>query len=248
MISEIDGVSGVHRLGGDVVNWYLVEAPEGLVAIDAGLPAYKETLEADLAAIGRTPSDVAAVLLTHSDGDHTGVAAELADAGATLFLHEDDHAAARKPGPKKGDASPVHILPYLWRPGFWRSAVPMLRAGGMKPTRIASAERVAPGERLDVPGRPLIVHTPGHTPGHCIFVFDDPSVAFVGDALCTKDPLTGRPGPKLISPAANESNEDAVTSLDAIEELDAETLVFGHGDPWGQGARAAVEHARAAMA
>ena len=245
-IRSVGGRPAVHRLGNAIVNWYLVEDSGGLVAIDAGLPGFKDTLAADLAAIDRRPADVDAVLLTHSDADHTGVAAVLAEAGATVYIHPDDREAARKPGPKKGDASPVHVLPYMWRPRFWRSAVGLLRAGGMKPTRLAEAEELTPGEKLDVPGRPMVVHTPGHTPGHCAFVFDQHSTAFVGDALCSLDLFTGRRGPGLMARAANESNADASASLGVIESLEAETLLFGHGEPWHDGAAAAVAHAREA--
>jgi glyoxylase-like metal-dependent hydrolase (beta-lactamase superfamily II) len=243
-IRPVDGKPGIHRLGSWVVSWYLVEDEEGLVAIDAGLPGFKDTLEADLAAIDRRPEDVDAVLLTHSDVDHTGVAARLGAAGARVFIHPADKEAARKPGPKKGDASPIHALTHLWRPSFWRSMGSMLRSGAMKPTKLEQTEDLAAGEKLDVPGRPLVVHTPGHTPGHCAFLFEQHSIAFVGDALCSRDPFTGRTGPGLIASAANESNADALESLAAIEALEADTLLFGHGEPWRQGAAAAVAAAR----
>ncbi len=244
MITPLDGKPGIHRLGSEVVNWYLVEGDEGVVAIDSGLPGFKDTLEADLATIGRRPEDVDAVLLTHSDADHTGVAMVLRDAGARIFIHPADRHAAAKPGPKKGDASPIHVLPYLWRPRFWRSAVSMLRSGGMKPTKAESTDELVPGERPDVPGRPLVVRTPGHTPGHCAFLFEQHSTAFVGDALCSWDVFTGRQGPRLLASAANVSNADALESLAKIEQLEAGTLLFGHGEPWNQGAAAAVAHAR----
>ena len=34
---------GVHRLGDDMINFYIVEEPEGLVLIDSGLPAHCRT-------------------------------------------------------------------------------------------------------------------------------------------------------------------------------------------------------------
>jgi glyoxylase-like metal-dependent hydrolase (beta-lactamase superfamily II) len=35
-----------------------------------------------------------------------------------------------------------------------------------------------------------------------------------------------------------------VRSLDRIEQLDAATLLFGHGEPWHEGTAAAVARAR----
>ena len=48
------------------MNWYLVEGGK-YTAIDAGLPRFRDDLEADLAAVGAKPGDVEAVVLTHSD-------------------------------------------------------------------------------------------------------------------------------------------------------------------------------------
>src|SRR5206468_1971888 len=35
----------------------------------------------------------------------------------------------------------------------------------------------------ELPGRPRLVHAPGHTAGNCAVILDDRGVAFVGDAL-----------------------------------------------------------------
>ena len=42
----------------------------------------------------------------------------------------------------------------------------------------------------------------------------------------------------------NNSTEQARQSLDKIESLDAQTIYFGHGEPWTGGAAAAVAEAR----
>ena len=65
---------GVHGLGSEYVNWYLVQEGDRLTAVDAGLPGFAKHLDDDLRALGRHRSDVAAVVLTHSDADHTGMA------------------------------------------------------------------------------------------------------------------------------------------------------------------------------
>jgi glyoxylase-like metal-dependent hydrolase (beta-lactamase superfamily II) len=118
MTTEV--VPGVHRLGSSLVNWYLVEDEGGVTAVDAGLPAFEKTLDADLHALGHTRSDVAAVVLTHSDSDHTSLVPALRDAGARVLIHADDEATLRNPKAKTGDAAPRHLVPYLIRPGFWR--------------------------------------------------------------------------------------------------------------------------------
>jgi glyoxylase-like metal-dependent hydrolase (beta-lactamase superfamily II) len=68
--------------------------------------------------------------------------------------------------------------------------------------------------------------------------------AFTGDALCGWSTITGEPGPILPPSQFNNSTARALQSLGRIEELDAQTLYFGHGEPWRGGAAAAVAEAR----
>ena len=150
---------------------------------------------ADLGSLGHRIDGVEAVVLTHSDSDHTGVAVRLREAGARVLIHGDDEPTLRKPGPKSGDARPIHLVPHMWRPRFWRFVGHMTRGGGARPPKIEGAERFAGGDVLDAPGRPRVVHTPGHTLGHCALYFERHGALFVGDALCTWNPLSGRRGP-----------------------------------------------------
>jgi glyoxylase-like metal-dependent hydrolase (beta-lactamase superfamily II) len=237
-------LAGFHRLGSDLVNWYVVEDEDRLTAVDAGLPAFAGSLQADLQKLGRSPGDVEAVVLTHSDSDHTGVAAVLGEAGARVFIHSGDEETLRKPGPKGGDASPVRLLPRLWRPALWRFFVGMARQGGMRPPKIEGAETFSDGDVLDVPGRPRVLHTPGHTPGHCALLFEGPEALFVGDALCTRNPLTGRRGPQVMPSVFNVSTDQCFESLAAIEGAGARMILPGHGDPWHGSPAVAARRAR----
>jgi hypothetical protein len=46
--------------------------------------------------------------------------------------------------------------------------------------------------------------------------------------------------------AFNISNSEALASLSLYENLDADLLLLGHGEPWTEGPKAAVEGARQA--
>jgi len=100
------------------------------------------------------------------------------------------------------------------------------------------------GQTLEVPGAPRVLFTPGHTSGHCAIHFERHGVVFAGDALCTRNPLTGKVGSQLLPSAFNVSSERAMASLGAIEATAAQTVLPGHGEPWTDGAAAAVEEAR----
>jgi glyoxylase-like metal-dependent hydrolase (beta-lactamase superfamily II) len=236
-------VPGVHRLGSRLVNWYLVEDEGGVTAVDAGLPRFARDLDGDLRELDHGIGDVDAVVLTHSDSDHTGLAAGMRDGGARVLIHAADEATLAKPGPKGGDASPPHLLPYLWRPRVWGFFGGMVRAGGARPSAVHGAETFGDGDVLDVPGRPRVIHTPGHTPGHCSVLFEGRGALFVGDAMCTRNPVTGRVGPQLMPAPTNVSNATARASLQRIAELDARVLLPGHGEPWHGPPRTAAERA-----
>lgn len=108
--------------------------------------------------------------------------------------------------------------------------------GGALAVRGVDAEASLPsGGVLDVPGRPTVVHTPGHTDGHCAFYFATRGVLLSGDALVTLDPYTGKRGPQIVANAATKNAATALHSLDALEATEAGVVLTGHGDPWISG-------------
>jgi glyoxylase-like metal-dependent hydrolase (beta-lactamase superfamily II) len=237
----------VWRLGSELINFYAVEDDGRLTIVDAGVPRFARTLEANLAAIGFGLGDVDAVVLTHADSDHTGVVPELRAAGARALVHRDAEAMLRDPGPKGGDARLTRLLPQLWRPTLWRLLIHFVRGGAMKPPHVEGAETYGDGDVLDVPGRLRAIPTPGHSPGHCALFLEERGVLFAGDALCTLNPMTFRRGPQLMPSGFNTSDARAEASLQAVADTGAETVLVGHGEPWTGGAAAAVERARGAL-
>lgn len=223
------------------MNWYLVEAADGLTVVDAGLPRYWRQLEAALSAIGRDLREVEALVLTHGHVDHIGVAARLrAEAGARLLVHEADELLVRtgaQPPRERG------ALRDLWRPAAIRLFMHLSHAGGASITRPTELETFRDGDVLDVPGRPLVILTPGHSEGHCCLSFAGHGLLFAGDALCTLNVLTARRGPQIPSGAFNISSERALASLRRIEDVEADVLLVGHGEPWRDGVAAAVARA-----
>jgi glyoxylase-like metal-dependent hydrolase (beta-lactamase superfamily II) len=221
---------GVHRLGSERVNFYLVEDDGRFTVVDAGIPGYWDQLEPALAQIGRGLDDVAAVLLTHAHSDHTGVAGKLHERGVPVYLHPADHellATGKEPWKREGSALSVLRHPRVF--GFF---LHMARNGALKPPHIADPAPIAHGEQLDVPGRPHVIHTPGHTPGHCALYFERHGALLVGDLLCTWHPVLGRLGPQVMPAAFNVSSAQSLESLSRIEPIAANVLLPGHGEPW----------------
>jgi glyoxylase-like metal-dependent hydrolase (beta-lactamase superfamily II) len=234
---------GIHRLGNDVVNFYLVEEDQGLTLVDAGIPSFRDQLEAFLRERRRGLGDIDAVVLTHGHMDHVGVAEVVRQAGATVYIHDADVAMARDGNEQKTEGN---LLRYLRYRQTWRLIGMFVRSGAIRRPKIAALTTFNDGQVLDVPGHPLIVHTPGHSKGHVVLHFPDRGALLAGDALCTWNPLTGRPGPQIMSAAFAGSTAQEMESLGRLESLEAGVVLPGHGDPWTDGVAAVVARAREA--
>jgi glyoxylase-like metal-dependent hydrolase (beta-lactamase superfamily II) len=233
---------GVVRLGTDVVNWYLVADDSGVTVVDAAIPRYRPQLDEGLRLLGRRRDDVRAVVLTHGHVDHVGCAEQLrSELGIPVYVHEQDRELTQTgKATGKNEAS---IFPYLRHRAAWKLLFALVR-GGARPIKVAETTTFVDGETLPVPGALRVIHTPGHTDGHCALWFEARRTLVAGDLLATRNPLTGVVGPQLMPRAFTRSSEQALDSLHRIEDLDAHFLLPGHGEPWTESARLAVERAR----
>lgn len=227
---------GVTRLGSRYVNWYVIAEEGRATVVDAGVAGYRRQLGPPL------EGQVAAVVLTHAHADHVGVAELLrTELGVPVYVHEADAELARTAKRQgKNEASMLSALPH---PAVWRLLIELLRNGGAKPRPIRELQTFADGDELDVPGRLCVLHTPGHTAGHCALLADGPAVLFAGDAICSLNPVTGATGPQLMPNAFTRDVEQALASLDRLADPRASVLLPGHGDPIADLA-AAVEQAK----
>lgn len=233
---------GVLRMGTPLINWYLVAEDDGVILVDAGAPGYRSQLEPGLAQLGRTLDDVRAVVLTHGDADHKGFAEKVRrEQGVPVYVHRADEELTRTGGGRKREAS---FLPYLRHAATWRLVAGFVRGG--RPVHVKAVETYEDGDVIDVPGRPRAIHAPGHSPGCVALHFEARSLLFVGDVLFEYNVLTGRRGPQVGPAGFNESSDQALSSLSRLEGVEAETILFGHGDPWRDGNDSAIEAARAA--
>ena len=101
-------------------------------------------------------------------------------------------------------------------------------------------------EELDVPGRPRVVFTPGHSHGHCSLHLPERGAVIGGDALVTLNPYTAGRGPQIVAGRAHR-RQRAEPRLPLGPRGDrGGDFLPGHGEPWTRGAAEAVGLARAA--
>ncbi|MFG3215003.1 MBL fold metallo-hydrolase [Streptomyces tendae] len=215
----------LHRLGNDVVACYLIDTPEGITLIDAGMPGHWRDLQRELKSLGKSAGDIRGMVLTHGDSDHIGFAERLRrEHGVPVYIHAADADRARTGKKPKTPAGPMRLGPALRFFGYG------LSKNALRTRYVSEVTEVHDGDVLDLPGKPVIVGMPGHSPGSVAVHVPLADAVFVGDALTTRHVLTGRSGPQ---PAPfTDDPAQALASLDNIVGLKATWVLPGHGAPW----------------
>ena len=234
---------GVYRLGSRWVSFYLIEEGGALTLVDTGLPGYADQLPAALTQLNKRPSDVRAIVLTHTHSDHIGAADVFARAtSAQVFVPRGEAAIAT--GASKG-GTPKGVFAGLRHKSMWSFVRHFLSNGGLKKVTVPAVAAFGGDDVLDVPGKLRAVAAPGHSPAHTALLSERLGVLFCGDALATLAVDTGKTGPMLHP--FNEDRARAIVSLGALEELDAGIVAPGHGEPWHGPVPDAVTRARRAL-
>lgn len=237
-----DVADGVHLLTRAHVNCYVIEDDDGVTLVDAGLPSMWPMVGELLAQRGRRPEEVRALVLTHGHFDHVGFARRAQrEWGVPVLVHTGDERLAAHPyryTPQRN-----RFLYPLAHPRSLPLIGGMALAGALTVQGVADTQTLRAGEPAPVPGRPVVIHTPGHTDGHCILHLPERDTVISADALVTLDPYTGRRGPQIVASAATKDTRQALASLEAIAATGARTVLPGHGAPWNQGAGSAVHRA-----
>jgi glyoxylase-like metal-dependent hydrolase (beta-lactamase superfamily II) len=220
-----DGVWRVPLAPRDLLNCFLLAGDDGaLTLVDAGTKGAPKRMLRALAELGKRPQDVTHLLLSHAHNDHTGGAARVQrETGARTAAHDDEAryvAEGRMPTPDRAT-----------RGGRLMARLPRA-ATGFAPLQVD--ETFADGAVLPLPGDIEVVHTPGHTPGHCSFLHRRSGVLLASDAIFNVRSLRW--------PFKNTCTDVRRVRVSAqrLGELDYDVAAFAHGPEVRTGAQAAV--------
>jgi N-acyl homoserine lactone hydrolase len=211
---DIDDLEGRGRVLMPV-SCYLIRHGDRLVLFDAGLDSalaarsqrqngqtlsLKRTLADQFKEIGVDPAKVGTLIVSHYHGDHHGQAETVAN--ARLLIGAGDAAALR------GEDEKGALAPWL---------------EGRRPVEEISADRDLFGD-----GRVIVLHTPGHTPGHLSLLVKLQGKAFLltGDLVHDRDQLAER------KPSGNHVDKvrgkAEIERIIALAEREKAAIVVGH--------------------
>jgi glyoxylase-like metal-dependent hydrolase (beta-lactamase superfamily II) len=199
-----------------------VDGDGQVTLVDCGVKRAPARIVAGLAAMGKAPSDVTRIILTHAHADHAGGAAEMSRrTGRPVDVHAEEAPFARS-------GHRALVDPSL-------TAGRLLNRAGTKAfDPVEVGEELTDGQLLPVAGGLRVVHTPGHTPGHVSLLHEPDGLLVTGDsifnvrrlrwpvkALCSDIRLTQR-------------------TADRLGELDYVVAAFTHGPHLERNAREQV--------
>ena len=209
---------GLYLIPCGAVNTYLIDGgSDGLVLIDAGFPGKAGLVFDGIRNIGRRPSEVRHIVLTHAHFDHIGGLAEIVKVtGAQTWMHHVDAPiaeAGRGFRPLKRASEPVPRLLYamFYKP---RDAI--------DPARID--HRVMDGDVIPLAGGLRVIGVPGHSAGQMALLWEGHRVLFAADACINMFRF-------LNSPLGWEDEKIGKQSQRTLGEYDYDLACFGHGPP-----------------
>ena len=211
---------GIFSLGhgkGGHVHAFLLEAGGELFLVDTLFENDARLVLDALQSLGRSPSDIRQIAITHGHRSHLGGLAALKRAsGATVYAHrwEADIVAGER------RAQAVSIVPHQslklipFQFGLW------LNRPRHAPCPVD--ELLDEGDSF---GPLQVMHSPGHSPGHLTFWWPERRFLIAGDGIATWPNLCA--GWRVF----NLNHAQHKVSLTRLATFDPLTVGVGHGEP-----------------
>ena len=206
---------GIHMIPSAKWSRVYLIAGETLTLVDSGLPWHPGGILKYIRSIGRHPSELKHILVTHSHPDHVGGTLPLMrKTGAAVIAHRLDARRA-----KNNDLS----LGYTGLLGTAPIPIPLL--GQTRVSLLAED-----GDVFPLHGGIRVIHTPGHTRGSVCFLLEEEKILFSGDTIFSDGQRLSR---SVQFPGYDR--DSYIRSLKRLSEFEFEGVCGGHGFPMLRG-------------
>lgn len=186
-----------------IIHPILLWNDEMAVLIDTGFPGQFEDIQVEMERVGVSVDKLKFVILTHQDIDHIGSLPDVLENGVSdikVYAHELDK-------------------PYI------EGDLPLLKDVHVEnPPKGKVSDTVIDGQELPYCGGILILHTPGHTPGHISLYLKQSKTLIAGDSMYS---VNGKLGG--IHAPTTLNIKEAQESLKKYLNLDIKSVVCYHG-------------------
>jgi glyoxylase-like metal-dependent hydrolase (beta-lactamase superfamily II) len=221
----LPAIPGAEHLG--FCNAYLI-GPEPWLLVDTGMTTEESirVFDEGLAEAGVAIEEIDSVLITHHHPDHYGMSRPIRErSGAKVMIHRRDVEMMYE-SLWGGEQTFGVFLTSHGGPQF-EGAPPLL---GAKEYRPAAPDEYLFDEQVFEKGERWVrvLHTPGHSPGHCCFAIGDEGIVLTGDHILPK--ITPHVG---YFPGGNPNPlGDFLDSLKRIGEGGYRLGLPAHGEPF----------------
>ncbi|MEK7016575.1 MBL fold metallo-hydrolase [Bacillus sp. FSL R9-9410] len=186
-----------------IIHPILLWDDEMAVLIDTGFPGQIEDIRVEMDKVGVSFHKLKVVILTHQDIDHIGSLPELlhnCGSNIRVYAHELDK-------------------PYI------EGELPLLKdAQVQNPPKGKVDDTLVDGQELPYCGGILVIHTPGHTPGHISLYLRQSKTLIAGDSMYSVNGILGG----IHAPTTLDVKE-AQNSLKKYLNLEIDSVVCYHG-------------------
>jgi glyoxylase-like metal-dependent hydrolase (beta-lactamase superfamily II) len=216
MIKNI--IKNIYQIDLGVVNCYLIDDSGALTLIDTGVDGAEKKIFKALAEIGKKPTDLKQIILTHLHPDHAGSAAVIQQMlNIPVYAHYTDAALIEKGiGMRE---------PMTRTPGFisWLVYSLLLKKAPKTITPVSNIIKLNDEQVLPILAGAKVIHSPGHSAGHISLLIEKEELLIAGDICMNTNGLDYS--------ILYEDVTLAKQTLKNISKYNFKIACLGHGKP-----------------
>ena len=199
------------------VNCFLVEDSKGFTLVDTGYDGDEVKIYAALKEIGKQPSDLKQIILTHLHADHAGAASTIQKSlKIPVYASETDGDSLAKGMSLRGNTKTTKgLLNKILKKLFVKDI--------QKINAIENINYLIDKQQLPFGNGIDVYYTPGHSAGHISLLVKSDNLLIAGDICANNLGLT----PSIV----NEDLEIGLKTLKQLGEIAFDKACFGHGNP-----------------